>query len=346
MNRKKLFSLIALMLTMVLLFVGCTKKETPATTDKTDNTQKAETKATITWGGNEQLNMAPGIAAKWTADEINAKSNGAITVSYHGQGTIGNDADLTQQVMAGQIQIASVSIGAMSQYTPLLETSQLPFLLSSYEEERAAFESAEWKALVAKVEQQYNVKVLGFLENGMRHFATIKKPVNTMEDVKGVKLRVAPSVIIQKAMKLIGANPMSIAYGEVSTALQNGTIDGEEINITSAGSQKHYEVVKYISEVGFYPYPSIIMMNGDYYKSLSENQKKIIADTFTAAQKKAWEELLPESEARLRKECEDNGVKFNKVENIQPFKDAVQSLYTEYSDKDPLIKAFIDKFSK
>lgn len=351
-KRRKLLTLVALMLTMVLLFVGCAKEQTPPAqtnnnnNNTTENTPKEEVKkAVITWGGNEQLNMAPGIAAQWASDQLTANSNGLIESTYHGQGTIGNDQDLTQQVMAGQIQIGSVSIGALSQYTPLLETSQLPFLLGSYEEELEAFNSPEWKALVAKVEEEFNIKVLAFFENGMRDFATIDKPVNTIEDIKGVKLRVAPSVIIQKAMDLIGANPMSIPYGEVTTALQNGTIDGEEINITSAGSQKHYEVINYISEVGFYPYPSIIMMNGDYYNSLSEEQKQIIHETFAEAQEKAFKELLPESEARLRKECEDNGVIFNKVEDVQPFKDAVASLYKEYSDKDPLIKAFIDKFS-
>jgi tripartite ATP-independent transporter DctP family solute receptor len=276
--------------------------------------------------------------------QLNA--SGKVKVSYHGQSTIGNDADLTQQVMAGQIQIAGVSIGALSQYTPLLETVQLPFLLSSYDEEEDALNSAEFKALVAKVEQQYNIKILGFLENGMRHFATIKKPVNTIEDVKGVKLRVAPSVIIQKAMGLIGANPMSITYGEVSTALQNGTIDGEEINITSAGSQKHYEVIKYISEVGFYPYPGIYIMNGDFYKKLPAETQKLITDTFAEAQNKNLNEYITASEEKFRKECADNGVTFNKVENIEPFKAAVQGLYKEYSDKDPQIKAFVDKYNK
>jgi tripartite ATP-independent transporter DctP family solute receptor len=348
-NRKKLFSVIALMLTVVLLFVGCAKEQTPPAStnnNNTDNTSKEEVKkVVITWGGNEQLNMATGLANIWAAEQINERSNGTIEVTYHGQGTIGGDQDLIQQVMAGQIQIGSGSIGALSQYTPLLDVSQLPFLISSYEEERAAFESDEWKALVARVEEEFNIKLLCFEENGMRDFATIDKPVNTIEDIKGVKLRVAPSVIIQKAMDLIGANPMSIPYGEVTTALQNGTIDGEEINITSAGSQKHYEVINYISEVGFYPYPGVVMMNGDFYNSLTAEQQKLITEVFAEAQNKIFDELLPESETRLRKECEDNGVVFNKVEDVQPFKDAVQSLYKEYSDKDPLIKAFIDKFN-
>lgn len=336
MNKRRIFSTIALALALTVFTAGCSKENGASAGDE---------KIKITFGSTEQANMAPGMAAQWAVDEILERSEGKIEISYHPQGTLGTDADLTQQVLSGNIPLAGVSIGALSQYTPLLETVQLPFLLSSYEEEKTAFESDEFKALVSKVEEEYDIKILAFMENGMRHFATIDKPLNTVEDVKGVKLRVAPSVIIQEAMGLIGANPMSITYGEVSTALQNGTIDGEEINITSAGSQKHYEVIKYISEVGFYPYPSVFIMNGSYYNSLSAEDQKIIVDAFAEAQAKSLTEYITLTENAFRKECEDNGVVFNKVENIKPFKDKVQGLYDAYSAKDPLIKTFVEKYN-
>lgn len=343
MIKKKLISTVAVVLTIGMLVVGCSNgsSDTKAETGNNASSEKLE----ITFGSTEQANMATGLASQWFVEEVAKRSEDNIEITFHPQGTLGTDADLTQQVMSGNIPMASVSVGALSQYTPLLETIQLPFLLSDYEEEYEALQSDEMKELIADVESQFNVKILGLMENGMRHFATIDKPVNTIDDIKGVKLRVAPSVIIQNAMNLIGANPMSITYGEVSTALQNRTIDGEEINITSAGSQKHYEVINYISEVGFYPYPSIYMVNGDYWNGLTEEQQTIIQDTFSEAMEKNMTELIQESEATFKKECEDNGVEFNKVENVQPFKDAVQSLYDEYSAKNPKIATFVEKFN-
>jgi len=337
MRNKKVFSVVALMLIMVLVFAGCGKKEEPA---KQEEAKVIE----ITYGSNEMDNMASGLASRWAAQEIEKRSNGRIKVSYHGQGTIGGDADLIQQVMAGQIQIAAFSIGMFSSYTPLLDVMQLPFLISDYDEEWEALNSDEWKAIVKKVEEQFDVKIMALHENGMRHFATIKKPVNTIEDVKGVKLRVAPSNVLQKAMQLIGANPMAITYHEVVSALQNRTIDGEEINITSAGSQKHYDVIKYISEIGFYPYPGPVVINGKFWRSLSPEDQQMITEVFNEGQVKNMKEFIPETESKLRKECEDNGVIFNVVENKQPFIDAVKPLYDEYKAKDPLMKAFIEKF--
>lgn len=339
MRNKKVFSIIALMLIMVLAFAGCSK---PAEPEKP--AQEAPKPIEITYGSNEQNNMASGLTSQWVAQEIEKRSNGRFKVSYHGQGTIGGDQDLIQQVMAGQIQIAAFSIGMFSSYTPLLEAMQLPFLISDYEEEWAALNSPEWKALVAKVEEQFDVKIMAQHENGMRHFATIAKPVNTMADIKGLKIRVPQAVILQKAMQLIGANPVAITYGEIVTALQNKTIDGEEINITSAGSQKHYDVIKYISEIGLYPYPGPAVINGKFWKSLSPEDQKMFTDIFNEGQEKNIKEFIPETEDKLRKECEENGVKFNVIENKQPFVDAVKPLYDEYSAKDPLIKAFIDKF--
>ncbi|MDX9872318.1 MAG: TRAP transporter substrate-binding protein [Clostridia bacterium] len=337
---KKLVALVTLVLFMAVLLAGCSgkKEPAPATPDP------APAKIEITYGSNEQNNMASGLASQWVAKEITERSGGRLNVSYHGQGTIGGDQDLIQQVMAGQIQIAAFSIGMFSSYTPLLEAMQLPFLISDYEEEWAALNSDEWKALTKKVEEEFDVLIVAQHENGMRHFATIDKPVNTIADVKGVKMRVAPSVILQKAMELIGANPMAITYGEVVTALQNKTIDGEEINITSAGSQKHYDVIKYISEIGFYPYPGPAVINGKWFRTLSADDQKLILDVFAEGQVKNIKEFIPETEEKLRKECEDNGVKFNVVQDKQPFIDAVAPLYDEYSAKDPLIKAFIDKF--
>jgi len=143
-NNKKLFSLITLMLFMVMVISGCSSKPAPAPT--ADAPKKIE----IKYGSNEQNNMASGMASIWASKEIMAKSNGKINVSYHGQGTIGGDADLIQQVMAGNIQIGAFSIGAFSQYTPLLDPMQLHFLISHYEEEIAPLNSLECKDIVAK----------------------------------------------------------------------------------------------------------------------------------------------------------------------------------------------------
>ena len=190
--------------------------------------------------------------SQWVAKEITERSNGHIVVELHGAGTLGGDTELVSQVMEGTIPLVGLSISALSQYTNLYECTQLPFLLSDYEKEKAALDSDEFAALTAEVEKTLNLKFLGSAENGMRHFATKDRQINGIDDLKGLKLRIMTSNVIQETITRLGANVTTMAYNEVYTGLQNGVIDGEEINITSAGMQKHYDL--YIHQVDSWQY--------------------------------------------------------------------------------------------
>lgn len=333
-TNKRKFKLISMVLILGLFMTACASKP--------DNPSNDGDPLAVTFGTAVQPDMPTGIMAQWATDEINNKSNGAIKVSCQQNGVLGSDADLAQQVLDGQIPLACISLSAFSQYTSAFEAIQLPFLLDTLEKEGKAVQSAEFKELVKGFEEQFDVKVLGIAENGLRHFATVDKPVKSLADLKGLKIRVAPSVITQEAFKKMGANPVSIAYYEVTTALQNGTIDGEEINITSVGSQKHYDVVKYVTEIGMYPFPSLYVMNGKYYDSLSDEQKKLFEDTFTEGQELAFSKFTAEQDAKFKEESIANGVEFFEITEKKEFIDSVKSLYDVYSEKDPKIKAFID----
>lgn len=107
MINKKLISTAALIFTIGMLIVGCSKGDS----NNKSKDVNVGGKVKITYGSTEQSNMATGLASQWFTDEVNSRSNGEIEISYHPQGTLGTDADLTQQVMSGNIPMASVSIG-------------------------------------------------------------------------------------------------------------------------------------------------------------------------------------------------------------------------------------------
>ena len=230
-----------------------------------------------------------------------------------------------------------------SQYSEFLEAVQLPFLITSYAAEYKSMKSPEFLALVAEIEKELDIKYISFAENGIRHFGTIPRPIAKVEDMKGLKIRIVPNNMLQKTISVLGANPTSIPYTEVFSALQNGVIDGEEVNITSAGSQKHYEVLKYISEIGMYCFPATYWMNGKFYRSLAPADFELIKTVFEEGTEKCFNEFLPEIEAAFKKECEDGGVRFNVIEGAekQRFIDLVKPLHEEIAGHDPKIAAFI-----
>ena len=143
-------------------------------------------------------------------------------------------------------------------------------------------------------------------------------------------------------MEALGSNPIPLAYNEIYTALQNKVVDGEEINFTSMAAQKHYEVVKYASTIGFYPYMAVTAINLEFWNSLTDEQQKIITTALTTSEEKLYTEWILEDDETSQKECADNGVIINAIEDVDSFRTAVAGLYDDYKGRSDLIKAFIE----
>lgn len=348
---KKLISVVMVLLIAAML-AGCGNSNQgsgdPAPTpsaggnENDQNTKSSGEVIRIKYGTAEQADMAPGTMSQWVTDEINKRAEGRIVVEHFGQSVLGNDAELMQQGLDGTLQIFAVGTSAFSQYNNLFDAVQLPFLITDYDIQYQALKSPEFMALVEQVEQDLDIKFLGFAENGLRHFATIDKPIHNVSDLKGMKIRIAPSNMLQKAMEKLEANPISLPYTEVFTGLQNRVIDGEEINISSIASQKHYEVVNYVSEIGMYPFPATYWMNGKFYRSLSDEDFQLIKSVFEEGRDKVFNELLPQIEGDFRQMILDAGVEINVIEDKTEFEQIVEPLYGELEASDERIAAFIN----
>lgn len=275
---------------------------------------------------------------------VEEATNGGITFDYVPDGVLGGEADMIQQIMDGTIQVAALSPATFNTFTKLTEVFQLPFLLTDYETEYTALNSPEAKAIYDKLSEELGVKIVGAQENGIRHFANNTRPVTSVADLKGLKLRIAPSNMLTEVMTNLGASPITVPYAEVYSALQNKVVDGEEINITSIYALKHYEVVKYISEIGMYPFPVMITFNLDFWNSLSAEYQQIILDAAATATKTEFETYLPEFEATAIAACKDAGVQFNTIEGAakDEFIALAKPTWDKYRAIDPLIANFID----
>ena len=124
--------------------------------------------------------------------------------------------------------------------------------------------------------------------------------------------------------------------------MQNKVIDGEEINITSINSEKHYEVLKYFTEIGLYPFATTIYANADWFNSLDEATQKEIQDAFVKGYDYNFDKYLAEAEAAGFDAMENAGVEITKIDDVAPFKEVVAPITESYKAKDPLISDFID----
>jgi len=359
---KKIIALL-LALAMVFALAACGAKntatdkpadktpDTPASApaDKTpDESKPADTG--VDFSKKVNLTMAIGGAAgKGTAlanqkaiDLIAERSNGAITIELVPDGALGNEASLVAQTMEGSIDISGCAIGTLTSYSDALAIFQLPFLINSYELEAEVLLSDAWKALVETANKDLaDCTIISANEFGMRHFATIDKPINTMADLNGMKIRTGGNPVIDAAMKTVGANPTMVPFTELYSALQNKMVDGEEINATSVSMQKHYEVVNYMSEIGIYPWLSLAVMSNATIESLPEGYYELIAECFAEADAEYMQTTIYEWDEQARADCVANGVEFNDISDKADWVKAMQPLYDEWIGKGGIYAEFI-----
>lgn len=334
---RKIMMLGTILLISAIAVTGCSSKKDPVSSPESG--KAGEVKITFADYGSSAMPAAQ--AYNFTADYVREKSEGRIDIDVVSDGVLGNETEMIQQLMDGTMKMAIVGSSVFSKYTDKIEVFQLPLLITDYEKERIAFDSAEGKALLDTTEE-IGLKVIGYAENGIRHFANNIRPINSPQDLDGLILRIAPSTMLQKSMELLGANPTPLNYGEIYTALQNKVIDGEEINITSLYAMKHYEAIKYVSEIGLYPFPSLVVVNLDFWNSLTAEDQALIVEGFSKGTDELLSDYLPTFEEKSKSACEEAGLQFNVIEDKKLFADKVKPIYDEYKAKDPKIKAFIE----
>ena len=345
-------TLTAVLAILALSFTGCgAVSNKPATSGNTSSSSgetasassegsDAEIKIIMGHEGNDDL--ADGILSLKFNELIEEKSGGRIVVDYKSNGTLGDEPELLQQVMNGSIQAACISTSTFSDYTDTLDALQLPFLYDDYEQERTALQSDEARALYAEVEE-LGVKITDVVEIGSRQFANKVRPITCMEDLKGIKMRIVPSTLLTEVANAIGMTSTPVAYSEIYSSLQSGVIDGEEINFISIVSNSHDEVLKYVSVIDFYSFPSALSFNLDWYNSLSAEDQALIEECSLEAMNYAMDQC-EQIEKDSIDTCIERGLEINYIEDSekQRFIDACEGIYEDYTSRSETIKNYVD----
>jgi len=193
--------------------------------------------------GEESAYYKGAVALAEAADEL---SNGRLKIEIFANAQLGTDRDMIEGMQLGSIDLASPSTGAMGAVVPEATVLDLPYIFDGPEHAYKVLDGPVSEDLY-KLFDGVGFHPLGYWEIGFRNLTNNVRPVHTVEDVKGLKLRTLPSEIHQKAWSLVGAQPQAMDFTEVYNALDTGVVDGQEnpFNIILFG--KLYEVQKYLS---------------------------------------------------------------------------------------------------
>jgi tripartite ATP-independent transporter DctP family solute receptor len=273
------------------------------------------------------------------ADTLKKVSNGHIIIKIYPGGQLGGEKELIEQLQMGTLDLTKVSSAGLEAFVPKMQVLGMPYLFESKEQKWKVLKSAVGEELLSAGEDRGLVGI-GFYEAGERSFYTIKGPINKPSDLKNLKIRVIKSPMAIELLKTFGASPTPISWGELYTALQQGTVDGAENNPPSFVSARHYEVCKYFSLDKHTSPMDVVLASKSTWDKLSEEDKAIMKRTFDISveyQKKLWDKVVEADFAKL----DSVGVKVI-IPDQKPFVEAVQPMYEIYS-KDEVIGPLIEK---
>ena len=235
-------------------------------------------------------------------EQIEKRSNGEIQVQIHPNGELGSDRELTEAVQMGELTMTTATSSPVAAFVADLFILDVPFSFNSRTDVWGALDGELGEHLEKKMLER-GLLNLGFAENGFRNTTNSTRPIRTPADLKGIKIRTMENPVHLAAWRALGANPTPMSYGEVFTALQQGTIDGQENPYAQISHMKFFEVQKYCTDTQHLYSVYINFMNREFFNKLSPEHQKLIVEIGREQalfQRKLAEELTNEAEKIIK----------------------------------------------
>lgn len=232
------------------------------------------------YGLNEQSNQ--GRAVKLFAEQVEKASGGKMKVRAIGAAALGPDTQMQQALIGGAQEMMVGSTATLVGISKEMALWDTPFLFNSAKEADALLDGPIGEKVKAKLQDKGLVGLV-YWENGFRNLTNSKRPINRMEDLNGIKLRVMQNNVFLDSFKTLGTNAVPMAFSELFGALETGTVDGQENPYNTILSSKFYEVQKYLTVTNHVYSPWIVLVSKKWWDGLSAAEQKVLIDAGKAS---------------------------------------------------------------
>lgn len=277
------------------------------------------------------------------ANIVKENSNNELEIQIFPNAILGDERTVLEQLQNNVVDITKISAATLESFAPIYSIFSLPYIFKSKEHFIKAMNSEAVSNLYMNTGDK-GFYGLTFYDSGSRNFYTKNKPINSLKDLAGLKIRVQNSPMSIRTIELLKASPTPLPYGEIYTAIQQSVIDGAENNITALTIGKHGEVAKNYSLTEHTRVPDILVISKKTYDSLTEEQRNIIkkaAQESTIFFQNIWDQYLINAE---KEAVEKLGVSITKPD-LKPFQDALYPLI-ETEKNNPEYKTLIEEIEK
>ncbi|MDB5815665.1 MAG: C4-dicarboxylate transporter [Rhodocyclales bacterium] len=273
---------------------------------------------------------------------LSQRTKGRITLKVFSGGALGSEKETIEQVKLGALDIIRVNSSALNNTCPMTVVPALPFLFRSIDHMHKALDGAPGEQILKSCEKDGFIG-LAYYDSGARSIYA-KKPVHSIADTKGMKIRVQPSDMWVSVANAMGANATPMPLGEVYTGLKTGLIDAAENNIPSYEGAKHFEVVKYYSKTEHSMAPEMVMFSAKKWATLSKADQALVKEAAKSSviqNRKYWADRENQS---LAKVTAAGSIIVSDVDK-KSFQDAMGPVYAKFVTTDEakaLVKAIQD----
>lgn len=282
---------------MAVLTTAC------STNSKSSGAQGTVPDFVLTYAENQAEDYPTTQGAYRFAELVYEKTGGKVEILVHPGGTLGDERIVIEQLQFGGVDFARVSLSSLAEFVPKLNVLQMPYLYTGQEH--------MWKVLEGDIGADFmnsfggsSLVPLSWYDAGARSFYSKDRPIESLEDMGGMRIRVQESELMKDTIEALGATPVPMAFGEVYSGLQTGEIDGAENNWPSYESTRHYEVARYFTLDEHTRVPELQLAARSTWDKLPEEYRQVIRDCARESaiyERALWAEREKTSEERVRR---------------------------------------------
>jgi tripartite ATP-independent transporter DctP family solute receptor len=260
---------------------------------------------------------------------VEESTSGRIHVRLYPNNQLGNQRDVVEGLQIGSIEMSNIA-SVMSAFVPETNLFELPFLFDGPDHFDAVLDGSIGQSLQPAFERR-SLHLLGYFDAGERHIMTTSSPIQSLEDLNGLKIRTMENPLHLAAFRAFGANPLPMAYGELYTALEQGVIDGGEAADPNYFAKRFFEPAPFWARVGWIRLLEYVVMSRSFYERLSPDDRRIIDAAARAMILEQRALYRAEADSALRK-LQDAGVRVTDPER-GPFREAAMEVYAAWADR-------------
>jgi tripartite ATP-independent transporter DctP family solute receptor len=258
-------------------------------------------------------------------------SKGRLSIQMYPAMQLGGEKEMIEQAQVGALALARISVGPMGPIVPEFNVFNLPFMFRDDAHMEKVIDGEIGDEVLKKLSEHPTAQLIGlcWMNAGTRNLYNSKKPVKTIDDLKGLKIRMMGNPLFVDTMNALGGNGVAMGFDQLINAMQTGVVDGAENNYPSYATGQHFRYAKYYSLTGHLMIPEILVFSKKTWETLGKEDQELIRKLAKEAQleeRKLWYEM----EEKSIKQIKESGAEIIEIADKKPFQDAVKPVWDKY----------------